>query len=383
VKRSSERMLTTHVGSLPRPQAFLDVTPRPGEPAVVDDATWQAALRAAITEAVQQQAEIGVDVISDGEFGKSNWQAYIMERVSGFEGRPVQPHKWSYIGRDLETFADFYKETRPELFRLRTRWVCTAPIEYDDAQIRRDIGNFKAALHRVHTKEAFMPVIAPGSVALEDENLYYANDAAYVQAVADALKHEYHAIIDAGFLLQVDDAILANVHDLLSVDGEANYLRWAESRIEALNYALEGIPPEKVRYHLCWGSWHGPHTSDVPLRTIVNIILKARAQALSFEAANPRHEHEFAVWEDVKLPDDKLLLPGVITHRTPVVEHPDVVKMRILRYATIVGRENVIASSDCGFAQGTRTLRVHPSIVWAKLESLVEGARRATRELWS
>jgi len=276
VKRSSERMLTTHVGSLPRPQAFLDVTPRPGEPAVVDDATWQAALRAAITEAVQQQAEIGVDVISDGEFGKSNWQAYIMERVSGFEGRPVQPHKWSYIGRDLETFADFYKETRPELFRLRTRWVCTAPIEYDDAQIRRDIGNFKAALDGVHIEEAFMPVIAPGSVALEDENLYYANDAAYVQAVADALKHEYHAIIDAGFLLQVDDAILANVHDLLSVDGEANYLRWAESRIEALNYALEGIPPEKVRYHLCWGSWHGPHTSDVPLRTIVNIILKAR-----------------------------------------------------------------------------------------------------------
>ena len=350
---------------------------------MVDDATWQATLRAAIAEAVHRQAEIGVDLVSDGEFGKSNWQAYIMERISGFEGRPVQPHKWSYIGRDLETFADFYKETRPELFKLRTRWVCTGPIEYDDAQIRRDIGNFKAALHGVHTKEAFMPVIAPGSVALEDENLYYANDAAYVQAVADALKHEYHAIIDAGFLLQVDDAILANLHDLLSVDGEANYLRWAESRIEALNYALQGIPPEKVRYHLCWGSWHGPHTSDVPLRTIVNTILKARAQAFSFEAANPRHEHEFAVWEEVKLPDDKLLLPGVITHRTPVVEHPDVVKMRILRYAKIVGRENVIASSDCGFAQGTRTLRVHPSIVWAKLESLVEGARRATRELWS
>jgi 5-methyltetrahydropteroyltriglutamate--homocysteine methyltransferase len=269
------------------------------------------------------------------------------------------------------------------LFKLRTRWVCTGPIEYDDTQIQRDVANFKAALEDVHVKEAFMPVIAPGSVALEDENLYYPNDAAYVEAVADALKHEYHAIIDAGLLLQVDDAILANLHDLLSVDSEANYLRWAESRIEALNYALEGIPPEKVRYHLCWGSWHGPHTSDVPLRTIVNTILKARAQAFSFEAANPRHEHEFAVWEEVKLPDDKLLLPGVITHRTPVVEHPEVVKMRILRYAKIVGRENVIASSDCGFAQGTRTLRVHPSIVWAKLESLVEGARRATRELWS
>jgi 5-methyltetrahydropteroyltriglutamate--homocysteine methyltransferase len=383
VKRSNERMLTTHVGSLPRPQPFLDATPRPGEPAIVDQATWQRTLRASIAEVVRTQADIGIDVISDGEFGKSNWQAYIMERLSGFEGRAVQPHKWSYIGRDLETFADFYKESRPELFKLRTRWVCTGPIEYDATQIRRDIANFKGALRDVHVEEAFMPVIAPGSIALDDQNLYYPNDAAYVQAVAEALKHEYHAIVDAGLLLQVDDAILANLHDLLSVDGETNYLRWAESRIEALNYALEGIPSEKVRYHLCWGSWHGPHTSDVPLRTIVNTILKARAQAFSIEAANPRHEHEFTVWEEVRLPDDKLLLPGVITHRTPVVEHPEVVKMRVLRYARIVGRENVIASSDCGFAQGTRTLRVHPSIVWAKLESLVEGARRATRELWS
>jgi 5-methyltetrahydropteroyltriglutamate--homocysteine methyltransferase len=203
-----------------------------------------------------------------------------------------------------------------------------------------------------------------------------------VQAIAEALKHEYHAIIDAGFLLQVDDAILANMHDLLSLNGEDNYLRWAESRIEALNYALEGIPEDKVRYHICWGSWHGPHTTDVPLRTIVNIILKAKTQAYSIEAANPRHEHEFEVWNDVRLPDGKVLIPGVITHRTPVVEHPDVVAMRIERYARIVGRENVIASSDCGFAQGTRTLRVHPTIVWAKLAALVEGARRATMRLW-
>jgi 5-methyltetrahydropteroyltriglutamate--homocysteine methyltransferase len=382
VKRSTERILTTHVGSLPRPQAFLDVTPRPGEPAPVDDATWQAALRRAIADVVQKQAELGVDIISDGEFGKSNWQAYIMERVSGFEGRPVEPPKWGYIGRDLETFADFYQESRPELFKTRTQWVCTGRIEYDDTQIQRDIANFKAALKSVQVEQAFMPVIAPGSIALDDQNLYYPNDAAYVRAVADALKHEYHAIIDAGFLLQVDDAILANLHDLLSIDGEDNYLRWAESRIEALNYALEGIPPEKVRYHLCWGSWHGPHTSDVPLRTIVKTILKAHAEAFSIEAANPRHEHEFDVWEEVKLPDGKLLIPGVITHRTPVVEHPDVVKMRILRYARIVGPDNVIASSDCGFSQGTRTVRVHPSIVWAKLAALVEGARRATRELW-
>src|SRR5207248_6767507 len=187
-----------------------------------------------------------------------------MERLRGYEAQPVPPHKWSYIGRDLETFAEFYKESRPELFQTRTRWVCTGPIAYDDAHVKRDIANFKAALGSASVQEAFMPVIAPGSIALDDQNLYYPSDEAYVEAVAEALKHEYQAIIEAGFLLQVDDAILANLHDLLSVNGEDNYLRWAESRIEALNYALEGIPAERVRYHICWGSWHGPHTTDVP-----------------------------------------------------------------------------------------------------------------------
>jgi 5-methyltetrahydropteroyltriglutamate--homocysteine methyltransferase len=306
-----------------------------------------------------------------------------MERVTGFEAQPVPPHKWAYIGRDLETFSEFYKESRPELFRTRTRWVCTGPIEYIPTQLNRDIANFKAALAGQQVEEAFMPVIAPGSMALDDQNEYYPSDEAYVQAIAEVLKQEYHAIVDAGFLLQVDDAILANLHDILSVDGEDTYLRWAESRIEALNYALEGIPEDRVRYHLCWGSWHGPHTTDVPLRTIVNIILKAKTQGYSIEAANPRHEHEFQVWEDVRLPDNKVLIPGVITHRTPVVEHPEVVALRIQRYTNIVGRERVIASSDCGFAQGTRTLRVHPSIVWAKLAALVEGARLASSRLWT
>jgi 5-methyltetrahydropteroyltriglutamate--homocysteine methyltransferase len=297
----------------------------------------------------------------------------------------VPPHKWSYIGRDLENFADFYRETRPELFQTRTRWVCTGPIVYNDFQLKRDIANFKAALDALPNEqplEAFMPVIAPGSVALDEENVYYPTEEAYVHAVADVLKQEYRAIIDAGFLLQVDDAGIANMHDILSVDGEDNYLRWAALRIEALNYALEGIPEEKVRYHLCWGSWHGPHTTDVPLRTIIGTLLQAKAGAFSLEAANPRHEHEYQVWEDVKLPSGKLLIPGVITHRTPVVEHPDVVALRIKRYADIVGRENVIASSDCGFAQGTRTMRVHPSVAWAKLGSLVEGAKRASAALY-
>jgi 5-methyltetrahydropteroyltriglutamate--homocysteine methyltransferase len=379
MKTSTERMLTTFVGSLARPQELIDLSP----PNVVDDARRPGVLRQSVADVVHKEAEIGVDVISDGEFGKSNWQSYIMDRISGYTAKAVPPHKWSYIGQDLETFAEFYKESRPELFQMRTRWVCDAPIEYDDTQITRDIANFKAALRDVNIEEAFMPVIAPGSVALDDENLYYPSDEAYVQAIAEALKQEYRAIIDAGFLLQVDDAAIANMHDLLSIDGEDKYLKWVESRIEALNYALEGIPEDRVRYHLCWGSWHGPHTTDVPLRTIVRIILKARTRAFSMEAANPRHEHEWQVWEDVKLPEGKILIPGVITHRTPVVEHPDVVAMRIVRYANVVGRENVIASSDCGFAQGTRTQRVHPTIAWAKLASLVEGAKRATDTLWN
>jgi 5-methyltetrahydropteroyltriglutamate--homocysteine methyltransferase len=379
MKHSERRILTTHVGSLARPQELIDLSP-PGGP---DTDERLEVLRRSVADVVRHEADLGIDVISDGEYGKSNWQSYIMERISGFEGRPVPPHRWSYIGQDLETFVDYYREARPELFKTRTRWTCVGPIQYDSTQITRDIANFKAALANVDVLESFMPVVAPGSVALDDENLYYPTEEAYVQAISEALKHEYRAIIDAGFLLQVDDAAIANMHDILSIDGEDKYLRWVELRIEGLNYALEGIPEDRVRYHLCWGSWAGPHTTDVPLRTIVKIILKAKAQAFSVEAANPRHEHEWQVWEDVKLPAGKLLLPGVITHRTPVVEHPDVVAQRIVRYAGIVGRETVIASSDCGFAQGTRTQRVHPSIAWAKLASLVEGARRATHTLWN
>jgi 5-methyltetrahydropteroyltriglutamate--homocysteine methyltransferase len=378
MKTSTDRMLTTFVGSLARPPELIDLSP----PNVADEAHRLEVLRQSVADVVHKEAEIGVDIISDGEFGKSNWQSYIMDRISGYTATPVPPHKWSYIGRDLETFAEFYRESRPELFQMRTRWVCDRPIKYDATQITRDIANFQAALAKVKVEDAFMPVIAPGSIALDDLNLYYANDAAYLEAIAEALKHEYRAIIDAGFLLQVDDAAIANMHDLLSSDGEDNYLRWVESRIEALNYALEGIPEDRVRYHICWGSWHGPHTTDVPLSTIARIILKARTRAYSVEAANPRHEHEWQVWEDVKLPEGKILIPGVITHRTPVVEHPDVVAMRIIRYANVVGRENVIASSDCGFAQGTRTQRVHPTIAWAKLAALVEGAKRATHTLW-
>ncbi|MBV8085487.1 MAG: cobalamin-independent methionine synthase II family protein [Chloroflexi bacterium] len=381
MKRSTDRILTTHVGSLPRPNELVELAAKnegrlEGDPAVED------CLQRSITDVVHRQADIGIDVISDGEFSKFNWQGYVMRRISGYETRQITPHRWSYIGHDLETFEDFYRESRPELFRPRNRWVCTGPLTYDDAQIKRDIANFKTALRGVNVAEAFMPVVAPGSIAPDEANEYYPTEEAYVEAIANVLRQEYRAIVDAGFLLQVDDAILANLHDQLSEHGEENYLRWCELRIEGLNHALEGIPEDRVRYHICWGSWHGPHSTDVPLRTIVNTILKAKTQAFSIEAANPRHEYEWAVWQDVKLPAGKVLIPGVVTHRTPVIEHPETVAQRLVRFASVVGRENVIASTDCGFSQGTTTQRVHPTIVWAKLQALVEGARLASQQLW-
>ena len=382
MKRSTDRILTTHVGSLPRPPEFIELATAKTEGRPSDPQRLADSLKSSINDVVHKQADIGIDIISDGEFGKANWQGYIMGRITGYEPKQVPPPKWGYIGRDLETFVDFYKEARPEMFRPRNRWVCTGPLKYNDAEIKRDIANFKAALGDVKVEETFMPVIAPGSIAPDEENQYYPTEDAYLEAIASLLRQEYQAILDAGFLLQVDDAILANNHDILSANGEDNYLRWAEKRIEALNVALEGIPEEKVRYHICWGSWHGPHSTDVPLRTIANVILKAKTQGFSVEAANPRHEYEWQVWEDIKLPAGKVLIPGVITHRTPVVEHPETVAQRIVRYAEVVGRENVLASSDCGFAQGTTTQRVHPSIVWAKLASLVEGAKLASKKLW-
>ena len=264
-------------------------------------------------------------------------------------------------------------------------WDCVGPISYrGQAAIKQDIENFKAALKDTNVEEAFLPVAAPMSARGLWINSHYPNEDAVATALADALKDEYRAIVDAGFLIQLDDAFLAHEYDrLLGEMSQKDVHKYCEGRIDLLNYALEGIPEDRVRYHVCWGSWNAPHTTDIPLKTLVDLVLKVRAQAYSLEAANPRHEHEWQVWKDVKLPEGKILIPGVVTHSTNVVEHPDLVAWRIKNFASLVGRENVIAGTDCGFSQSYNVVRVHPSVQWAKLKSLAEGARIASTDLWA
>ena len=379
MKRSSERILTTFVGSLIRPLELRELLSATEPP---DRQKFSQTLRASVAEAVRQQADAGLDIVSDGEFGKSNWASYILDRVSGFELRPAPPGMQVYnrFGREREEFADFYSEHTVGEWSPRMI-VCTGPIGYDKTQVLRDIDNFKNALQDVNVLEAFMPVVAPASFVREAHNEYYPTEEAYVYAIADALRQEYQTIVDAGLLLQVDDAVLATMWVVMEAQGLEPYRRWAELRIEALNYALQGIPPDRIRYHLCWGSWPGPHVTDIPLQHIVDLVLRVNAGAYSLEAGNARHAHEWKVWQEARLPEGKTLIPGVISHSTPVVEHPELVAERIVRYATLVGYENVIGGSDCGFAQSQGLSRVAPSIMWAKLRALADGARLATQEL--
>ncbi|HEV7663102.1 MAG TPA: cobalamin-independent methionine synthase II family protein [Chloroflexota bacterium] len=373
MKRSTERILTTHVGSLPRP------------PELVQSSNGQSddALRRAVADVVRQQAAVGIDIPSDGEFGKSSWATYILERVSGFEIRREQLQPLVWLGRDRERFPEFFAQEMPNASKGAPTEVCVGPITYTGgAAMQRDIRNFTAALAEVDVEEAFLPVVAPASTAYNGINEYYASEREYVYAIADALRTEYHAIVDAGLLVQVDDAVLANMYDHLVQTSPQHYRQWAQLRVDALNHALEGIPEDRVRYHVCFGSWHVPHVADAPLEELVDLILQVKAGAYSIEAANPRHEHEWRVWEGKKLPPGRILIPGVITHHLTTVEHPRLVADRIVRYASLVGRENVIAGSDCGFAQSALIQRVHPSVMWAKFAALVEGARLATEELW-
>jgi len=388
VRRSEQRILTTHAGSLIRPRAVseFDIARRDGR--AVDEAAYDAALQHAVAEVVRHQADVGVDIVDDGEFSKSSWGTYINQRVSGFEHDPDRRVPINYRGRDAERFAEFFESdaaavgTTPRRRRMGAD-VCVGPIVYTDHHsIRRDIQHLKAAADAAGVEEAFLPVVAPASAAFNAINQYYASDEDYVYALSEALRQEYLAITDAGLLLQVDDAVLANAYDDLMARGRDVYRTWAEVRIGALNHALRGIPPDRVRYHLCYGSWHAPHMADAPLEDIVDLILRVNAGAYSIEAANVRHEHEWRVWETVTLPEGKSLIPGVVTHHTLSVEHPRLVADRIVRYARIVGRENVIAGTDCGFQQGAGTERVHPTVMWAKLQTLAEGARLASQELW-
>jgi len=388
MKRSTDRILTTHVGSLIRPQALQDILRAKQGGQSYDHAAYENCLKQSIADVVRRQAEIGVDVVSDGEFGKAiSWNQYVVERLSGFELRAIPPgYRPGIPGADRTRFKEFYAELDVREPMANAKMVaCVGPVKYIGQEIlQRDIANFKAALKDVKVEEAFMPVVAPSSVLPDRKDEYYKGEEEWLAAVTAAMRTEYRTIVDAGFILQIDDARAATAYDRMVPPGTfEEYRRWLAKFVESLNHALEGIPEDRVRYHVCWGSWPGPHVSDVALRDIVDLILKVRAGAYVIESANPRHEHEWQVWKNVKLPPGKVLIPGVISHATNVVEHPELIAERIVRLANIVGRENVIAGTDCGFAQGPFYRRVHPSVMWAKLEALSEGARLASGELWS
>jgi len=382
MKRSENRILTTHVGSMVRPQKLRDLA------AVAQESPekrkqYDECLRQSVFEVVKKQAEVGIDIVNDGEFGKSSWANYILERATGFERRAedLRPIRW--LGRDLERFPEVMAAEFPSMTKGIPTEACVGPIKYTGhGSIDRDIHNLKDALKSVKVEEAFLPVVAPASAAFNGINEYYPTEKEYVYAIADALREEYRAIYESGLVVQIDDAVLANMYDYYVQQSPEKYRQWAGLRIEALNHALQGIPEDRVRYHICFGSWHVPHLADAPLEEIVGFMLSVRAGAYSIEAANPRHEHEWRVWEGKKLPPGRILIPGVITHHTITVEHPRLVADRIVRFARIVGRENVIAGTDCGFAQGPFYRRVHPSIMWAKLEALAAGARLASKTLW-
>ena len=342
-------------------------------------------IRTAMVDVLRKQTEAGIDIISDGEIGKVGFgRGYYGLRLSGLSTRERKPGEPGFMtlqtGERLE-FAEFYKEL-PFLASGAERTVCSGPIHYiGQEEVRRDLELFRAALAEsgVKPEETFMCALAPGWLEHFFLNEYYPTDEAYIFALAEAMKHEYKAIVDAGFILQIDDPALPDTYDMIVPNPSIeDYRKFAAVRVEALNQALRGLPEDRVRYHICWGSWHGPHTHDLPLRHVVDLMLRITAGAYSLEAANPRHEHEWKVWQDVKLPEGKILIPGVVTHHTNVVEHPELVADRIIRYANLVGRENVIAGTDCGMG-----FRVHPQIAWAKLNALAEGARMASQQLWS
>ncbi|HKQ29497.1 MAG TPA: cobalamin-independent methionine synthase II family protein [Burkholderiales bacterium] len=391
--QSSDRIRTTHVGSLIRPAGLLEfIRPRQnGQP--YDEQAYAKCLRDSVADVVRRQADAGIDVVSDGEFGKSiSWSQYALERLSGFERRAARAGEHGFSrGADRARFADFYRELDaadgpPAAVGASAGIaVCVGPISYTgQAEIRRDIDNFKAALEQHGVRQGFLPVASPTSVIPDRKNEYYKSDGELLYAIADAMRAEYRAVIDAGLFLQLDDARLAVTYDRMVPPASfADYRNWVAMNVEAINHALQGIPEERVRYHVCWGSWPGPHVTDVALKEIVDLVLKVKAGTYLIEGANPRHEHEWRVWESVPLPPGKVLAPGMVSHATNVVEHPELIAQRIVRLAKLVGRERVLASTDCGFAQGPFHRRVHPSIMWAKLEALAEGARLASRELWS
>ena len=382
MKRTTDRILTTHAGSLPLPPDLKAMLVAKNNREPYDKAALAARVKSAVAEAVKKQLDCGLDIINDGELGKPNFSRYARERLAGFVERPARTDERpsTIYGRDLKEFAEYF-EKRSATMRGENTWrvFCNGPLKYigHDA-VQADIDNFKAALKGLKVEEAFLPAVAPGTLEHWLKNDYYKTDEEYLFALAGAMGEEYKAIVDAGFLLQIDNPDLPDAWQIYPEMSVAEYRKYAGMRVDALNHALRAIPPDRVRFHTCWGSYHGPHKYDIPLKDIVDLNLKVRADTISIEAANVRHELEWRVWEEVKLPEGKVLVPGVVGHATDIIEHPRLVADRLVRYAGIVGRENVMGGTDCGL--GPRV--GHPNIAWAKFEALAEGARIATKELW-
>jgi 5-methyltetrahydropteroyltriglutamate--homocysteine methyltransferase len=386
MKLSTDRILTTHVGSLPRPDDLFAMMLAKMDGKAVDEKAYAERVRRAVEDSVKQQVAAGLDVVSDGEMGKPSFITYAGQRLGGLEKRDgVRPSPFSNT-RETRAVPEYYQSAVAEQVSARRRralMVCAGPISYKGhEQLKAELDLLKLALQGVNATEAFVPAIAPSNIETTTPNEYYKTEEEYVFAIAQAMREEYQAIVQAGFLLQIDDPFLITYYITRPDLSVADCRKWAELRVEALNAAIAGIPADRIRFHTCYSINMGPRVHDMQLRDIIDIILKVRAGGYSFEAANPRHEHEWQEWKRVKLPDDKVLMPGVITQSTVLVEHPELVAQRIARFADIVGRERVIASADCGFASFAGSNEVHPSIVWTKFAALVEGARIASKRLW-
>ncbi|MGH6768646.1 MAG: epoxyalkane--coenzyme M transferase [Xanthobacteraceae bacterium] len=384
MKRSADRILTTHVGSLPRPADLLAMMEAKEKGGTLDAKAYDTRLREAVAEIVNKQVALGIDVIDDGEYSKPSFVTYINERLGGFEVDKESTGQSHWLkSREALAFPEYYSTPAGLGPPRPPNMICTGPITYKGHDLlKRDLDNFKAALGSVKAAEAFVPAISPSMLEDRHKNAHYKSDEEYLFAIADALAEEYKAIVDAGFLVQIDDPRLVSYYTLRPDQSVDDCHKWAEPRIAALNHALRDVPTEKIRFHTCYSINMGPRVHEMELKDCVDLILKIRAGAYSFEAANPRHDHEWKVWADVKLPEGTILIPGIITHSTVLVEHPELVAERIGRFTNVVGRENVIAGSDCGFATFAGSKEVHPSIVWAKLKSLSEGAAIASRQLW-
>jgi 5-methyltetrahydropteroyltriglutamate--homocysteine methyltransferase len=387
MKRSTGRILTTHAGSLPRPPDLLALLDARASGRPPDARAWAERLRAAVAEVVREQAALGLDVVDDGEFGKPGFLHYVNDRLAGFEPAtdrtPATTWATSKEVRDFPEFYEWIGRAMPNPALRAVHMDCTGPIAYKgQALLAADLDNLRAALAGVTVAEAFVPAIAPSDIEMWQRNRYYRTDEEYLFAIAEAMREEYRAIVDAGFVLQIDDPRLVTYYIMEPGRTVAQARAWAEARVEALNHALRGLPRDRIRFHTCYSINMGPRVHDMELRDVVDVILKVRAGAYSFEAANPRHDHEWRVWEGVRLPEGAVLIPGVITQSTILVEHPELVADRIVRFAQVVGRENVIAGADCGFATFAGSVEIHPSVVRAKLAALVEGARLATARLW-